>query len=336
MRSQAAVRSAGGGLSRLAQGGEERRGPPTSAPNLVDPLARFRPRPCSLRQWPSPDFSGRRPNSPALPLSQLFRPPRRSGWRRGMILIPSQTPAAAAPTRATSCSWPRRASARSGAPRRVALHRSDEPGCGAAPRPDRSTSTSARSSPASRSSRCWRSKPGLRRQSQRRGARTSCRSRTSRAALRPASRRNCSNPTTPQLAPIAQARNARPGGSLHPSRLHSQLPARAEPERSRAGLAGRLFLPLPRLEIRPCRAGCSAACRRLTTCRSRPIISPTTRRCASARTRPARFRLRFRRPGLNARRAGVSWQTVPRAARVVGERRRRAGERGHECRPGDR
>jgi ubiquinol-cytochrome c reductase iron-sulfur subunit len=52
-------------------------------------------------------------------------------------------------------------------------------------------------------------------------------------------------------------------------------------------LARSLFLPLPLDRATTSRAASTKACRHPTTCRCRPTISSTTRRCASARTRPA-------------------------------------------------
>ncbi len=91
----------------------------------------------------------------------------------------------------------------------------------------------------------------------------------------------------PQLASLARSAMVRRGRRLHPSRLHSAVRAQQGP--AGPGLARRLFLPLPRLEIRPRRPGLSKMCRRLTTCRCRLIAWSTPRRCASAKIHRARL-----------------------------------------------
>ena len=52
-----------------------------------------------------------------------------------------------------------------------------------------------------------------------------------------------------ELAPLGQARISRRRRHLHPSRLHPRVPAQAG--QRRAGLGGRLFLPVPRFALRP-------------------------------------------------------------------------------------
>ena len=100
-----------------------------------------------------------------------------------------------------------------------------------------------------------------------------------------------------QLASLAQAGIRHPGRHLHPSRLHPAVLSDAERHDAGHQLAGRLFLPLPRLEIRSGRPRLLRACRRRTICRCRPTASSTPRRCASART------IRARRPGISIRSA---------------------------------
>ena len=54
-----------------------------------------------------------------------------------------------------------------------------------------------------------------------------------------------------KLAPLGQARIRRAGRHLHSPRLHPDILSAAECEPARGRLAGRLFLPVPRLQIRP-------------------------------------------------------------------------------------
>ena len=92
-----------------------------------------------------------------------------------------------------------------------------------------------------------------------------------------------------QLAPLDQAGIRHPGRHLHPSRLHPDVLSAAERDLRRCRVAGRLFLPLPRLQIRSGRTRLSAACRRPTICRCRRTISSATPRSGSAKIRAARL-----------------------------------------------
>ena len=70
------------------------------------------------------------------------------------------------------------------------------------------------------------------------------------AALRPEFGTDPAAALCHQLAPLDQAGIRHAGRHLHPSRLHSAVLSDAERDDAGGELAGRLFLPLPRLEIR--------------------------------------------------------------------------------------
>ena len=103
-----------------------------------------------------------------------------------------------------------------------------------------------------------------------------------------------------QLEPLDQAGNPGARRGVHPSRLHSRCSSRSpmRPIRRPTGRAASSAHATARNTI--WRAGCSRAFPRLTTCRCRPITSPTTRRCGSARTHRARIStsIRFCRSSL--------------------------------------
>ena len=158
------------------------------------------------------------------------------------------------------------------------------------PPPGRSTSTSARSSPASRSSCC--------------GSRPVFVVNRPKAALdalqRPAHLALLSDPnsTARQQPDYATNwnRSIKPeilasGRRLHPSRLHPEILSAAEPDRTGAELAGRLFLPLPRLEIRPRRPSLPRRPGALQP--ARPALSFPRRQDPARRREPARGQIRF-------------------------------------------
>ena len=124
-----------------------------------------------------------------------------------------------------------------------------------------------------------------------------------------------------ELASLGEARIRCAGRHLHPSRLHPDVLSAAERKPARGRLAGRLFLSLPRLEIRPWPGVFSAAFRRPTTCRYRPIVSSATRKFALVKIRPARASIlprsgRFRwllpscRGGINSPLVGQRIDTI--------------------------
>ncbi len=101
-----------------------------------------------------------------------------------------------------------------------------------------------------------------------------------------------------QLEPLDQARIPGAGRRLHPPRLHSQVLWAAEPDRAGGELAGRLFLPLPRLEIRPRRTSLPRRPSPLQP--ARPALSFRQRQDPAGRREPAGIGLRLRlgRPGV--------------------------------------
>ena len=158
------------------------------------------------------------------------------------------------------------------------------------PPPARSTSTSASSSPASRSSCC--------------GVRARCssstgRSRRSTPCATPPFWRSSPTPIRPRASspptlPTGAARSGRSFSSWSESApisaaSRSSFRSRARPTRRRTGPAAISAPATARNTTSPEES--SSASRRPITCPSRPTISPTTRLCASARTRQTLRRL---------------------------------------------
>ena len=91
-----------------------------------------------------------------------------------------------------------------------------------------------------------------------------------------------------QLEPLDQAGNPGAGRRVHPSRLHSAVRAETRMRQIRLP-TGRAASSAPATARNTTsRGACSKGFPRPTICPCRPISSPATRRCASARIRRAR------------------------------------------------